>query len=270
MKNLCIYHASCADGFGAALAVKLYFDGLNQKCEFLPAHYGNDVPDVTGKNVIIVDFSYPRDVLIRMNEDSESLTVLDHHKTAEKDLKGLDFCIFDMERSGAVMAWEHFHGKGNVPLLFQYIQDRDLWQWELPNSKEFSAGLQLLPMEFSVWEKYLDTANISELIEKGETVLKYQEQVVERATRPEKVKLVEVQGFTVPILNTTTLVSEICGKLAEDYPFAVTYFDTPEDRVYSLRSRNGGEDVSIIAKAFGGGGHPAASGFSIPLYEKQL
>ena len=100
------------------------------------------IGDVKGKNVIIVDFSYPRDVLIKMAEDADSIIVLDHHKTAEENLKGLDFCIFDMTRSGAVMAWEHFHGKGNTPLLFQYIQDRDLWQWKLPQSKEFSAGLQ--------------------------------------------------------------------------------------------------------------------------------
>jgi len=270
MKNLCIYHRSCADGFGAALAVKLHFEQLGEECEYLPAHYGEEAPDVTGKCVVIVDFSYPRKTLITMQKQAKDIIVLDHHKTAEAELKGLEFCIFDMERSGAMMAWEHFHAPKNIPILIDYVQDRDLWQWKLPHSKEISSGLQLLPMEFAAWEEYFDTAKLPELIAKGETILAYQNQHVEAVVKREA-RIITLAGFAVPIVNTTTLVSEVCGRLAEDYPFAVTYFDTDKDRVYSLRSRGrGGEDVSKIAKLFGGGGHPKASGFSIPLNDKQL
>lgn len=271
MKNICIYHKGCRDGFGAALAVKLFFDSIGKACKFLPANHGDDSPDVTGMNVVIVDFSYKREVLLDMYTEAESIVVLDHHKTAMADLAGLSFCTFDMKRSGAMMAWEYFHPNKKVPHLIKYIQDRDLWTWELPYSKEFSAGLQLLPLDFKVWENLLDDNESHGLLVTGKTILQYQKQLIETAVNRERVRMVHIAGFTVPILNTTTLVSEICGKLAQDYPFAVTYFDTPDDRVYSLRSTGTGSvDVSKIAKGYGGGGHAQASGFSIPHNQQQL
>jgi len=47
-------------------------------------------------------------------------------------------------------------------------------------------------------------------------------------------------------------------------PFGVCYFELGGKRVYSLRSVHG-VDVSEIAKAYGGGGHPAAAGFEVPV-----
>lgn len=270
MKNLCIYHKSCADGFGAALAVKAHFDEHEQRCEFLAAHYGDKAPDVTGLNVVIVDYSYPKETLIRMNEQADSIVVLDHHKTAQANLDGLDFCQFDMSRSGAMMAWQYFHPDKPVPKLFKYIQDRDLWQWELPESKEFSSGLQMLEMDFNQWEVYLHDEYCNQLIDKGRVVLEYQETQILRALDPDKIRMINLHGFDIPIINSTTLISEICGRLAEKHPFAISYFDTPKERVYSLRSRGDGEDVSAIAKSFGGGGHKAAAGFSIPHDQQQL
>ena len=267
MNNICIYHKNCADGFAAALAVKVHFDTKGEECEFIPAQYGEEPPAVTDKNVIIVDFSYPREVLLSMFEQAESLIVLDHHKTAEKALEGLDFCIFDMNKSGAMMAWECFHGSLSTPLLFHYVQDRDLWQWQLPDSKAVSAALQTLSLDFDVWERYLDDAAISGLVAKGTAILEYQEVLINRAVNPKNLKFVTVAGERVPMINATVLISEICGKLAEEYPFAISYFDTPEKRVFSLRSRGNGADVSEIAKQFGGGGHAQAAGFTLGFDE---
>jgi oligoribonuclease NrnB/cAMP/cGMP phosphodiesterase (DHH superfamily) len=84
---LCIYHGNCADGFGAAMAVwKKYGDN----CEFYAGIYGEEPPDCKDKNVIIVDFSYKKDVMMKIINDCKSLIVLDHHKSAEEELFGLD------------------------------------------------------------------------------------------------------------------------------------------------------------------------------------
>lgn len=271
MKNICIYHKSCTDGFGAALAVKKYMDLNNLECEFVSAHYGDAAPNVEGMNVIIVDFSYPRDVLIKMNDDAEQIIVLDHHKTAQENLEGLPFCVFDMARSGAMLAWEYFFTNEPVPVLISHIQDRDLWEWKLQGTKEVSAALQLMPFDFELWLPLLEDKNVDKLKEKGAVVVEYQEQLINNATNSDKVRMVGLCGHTVPIVNTTILISEICGKLAETNPFAISYFDTPEKRVYSLRSRGGcGVDVSVIAKKFGGGGHKHAAGFAINYTETQL
>ena len=261
-ESICIFHKSCADGFGAALAVKHFFDLKGLKCEFLAAHYGDAAPDVKGKNVIIVDFSYPRDVLLQMESEAEKILVIDHHHTAKEALKGLDFCIFDMNSSGAALTWRYFHSP-DLPDLIAYIQDRDLWRWELENSKAFSSALQSLPFDFEDWHKLLDNKEVEKLVDTGKIILEYQETLINNATDPSKLSKVNLCGYTVPCTNTTVLISEICGRLAENQPFAATYFDTPTDRIYSLRSREDGEDVSEIAKCFGGGGHKQAAGFKL-------
>ena len=51
-------------------------------------------------------------------------------------------------------------------------------------------------------------------------------------------------------------------RLAQGRPFSATFFIRADGkRVWSLRSREGGIDVSVIAKAHGGGGHAQAAGF---------
>lgn len=269
--NVCIYHGSCPDGFGAALAVKLYFDELNQDCDFHAAYHGDTTPDVAGKNVIMVDFAYKRESMIEIKNSAKNLTVLDHHESAKKSLSDIEGCIFDMTRSGAVMAWEHFHPTKKIPMLFLYIQDKDLYQWKLPESREFSAGLRLLDFDFDLWESLTDDTALLPLIEKGRVIEEYNAALIESAIKPEKYRLIELYGHTVPIINATNLISDIGNKLAAEHPFAVCYFDTPTERKYSLRSlKEKNINVALIAESLGGGGHPEAAGFGIPLDKQQL
>ena len=53
------------------------------------------------------------------------------------------------------------------------------------------------------------------------------------------------------------------NQLSDGEKYAAVYFYDGEKYIFSLRSREGGEDVSDIAKRFGGGGHKRASGFSV-------
>lgn len=73
MKTLCIYHGNCADGFGAAWVVR---KALGESVEFVPGVYGQEPPDVEGKDVIIVDFSYKYDVLVKMSWKAHSIIIL--------------------------------------------------------------------------------------------------------------------------------------------------------------------------------------------------
>ena len=58
MKKLCIYHGNCADGFGAAIAVRLALGAHN--VDFHPGVYQEFPPDIIDREVILVDFSYKR------------------------------------------------------------------------------------------------------------------------------------------------------------------------------------------------------------------
>lgn len=111
MKNIVLYHGNCFDGIASAWAAWKKF-GDNAK--YVPVTYPNDklpvlLLDTDIEAVYIVDFSFKRDLLLALKERVNKLVVLDHHKTAEADLKRLDFCIFDMEKSGARLTWEYFH-----------------------------------------------------------------------------------------------------------------------------------------------------------------
>lgn len=257
-----IYHNNCNDGFCAAwLLSKLYPDA-----RFIPMNYGEAPPDVTGANVIIADFSFKRDILLGMKDLATSLIVLDHHKTAQADCEGLDFCVFDMNASGARLVYKHWNGDFNAlsmpSWLVDYTEDRDLWRHKLLNSKEVNAALSSYERDFSTWN--LINENGPETLAKdGFAILRYQQQMVnDHVARASEVV---IAGHKVLAVNATSLFSEVAGALAKDRPFGVAWFRRQDGKYqFSLRSCDSGEDVSQIAKKFGGGGHRNAAGFELP------
>lgn len=264
---LVIYHKNCNDGLAAALAVRkhLWDSGQMKGSKFVTAQYGDKPPweMIAGADVTIVDFSYPRVDLVNIRNSAKSLVVIDHHQTAQVELADLDFCIFDMTKSGAVLTWEHFHPGKPLPKLMEYVQDRDLWQWKLPFSQEVSAALRSYKPFLNEWERFLDDNSLAGLISEGAAILRYQNGQMDMALS-QPVEMIEIGGYTVPCLNATHMISELGNKLAEGQPFAALYFDTGDGkRVFSLRSVEGGIDVSEIAKQYGGGGHPRAAGFTV-------
>ncbi|MDI2076994.1 oligoribonuclease NrnB/cAMP/cGMP phosphodiesterase (DHH superfamily) [Bradyrhizobium japonicum] len=260
--DLCIYHGACDDGFGAAFALWKR-DGAGP--DYLPGVYGEAPPDVTGLDVAIVDFSYKRPVMIELAAKARSILVLDHHKTAQAELDGLSAecpnveVHFDMERSGAVMAWEYFHPGEPVPLLFHYLQDRDLWRKQLPGVDSLTMALRSYPQKFNVW----DQLEVQTLITEGEAIHRYYRTLIDSAKKHHFMR--EIGGYTVPVVNGSLFMSsEVAGELAEGHPFAAMYAETEKGVIWSLRSRNDGVDVSEVAKRYGGGGHKNAAGFTVP------
>ena len=299
MKTYVLYHGNCPDGCGAALAAYLRLgdfagiDGKSFPVEYIPVSYGHPPPKIEkGSAVYIIDFSYPRDVLERLlRETCSSLTVLDHHATAEADLRGMPGCVFDMSKSGAVLAWEHFHPGRPVPEFLLYLQDRDLWQFSLPNSREVSAAIGSYPMDFRAWRYWIDRETlIADLAEEGVTCLRLKNQQVQCMVAHHRRVILdgehkhimfsaraapgEANGFGItvapdqwacPVANATVFFSEVGEALLElypDAPFAAYYMDRADGmRQWGLRSRPD-FDCSVIARAFGGGGHKQASGFT--------
>lgn len=256
-KPLVIYHDNCADGFCAAQVARLALQDAN----FHPAQYGDLPPDVFGRNVYVLDFSYPREVLIEMEARASSLRVLDHHKTAAAALDGLPFCVFDMNRSGARLAWDHFFPGKPSPWIVDYVEDRDLWRWALPGSKSVSAALASYPRTFESWDGAM-IAGRDAAEKQGAAILRYQDQLVEAICKNAAER--EIDGHRVLLVNSPVLQSEVGERLAFDRAFSVVWFERADGKIVnSLRSRPPhGIDVSEIAKKHGGGGHAAAAGFT--------
>lgn len=264
MKPICIYHGNCADGFGAAWAVwKAHPDW-----EFYPGVYQSPPPDVAGRDVVMVDFSYKRDVLQGMLDDAASVTVIDHHKTAEEDLRpllksGVIDGLFRMDKSGAMLAWEWFHPGVQPPRLLEHIQDRDLWRFDLEHTREIQAAVFSYPYDFVVWDGLMRT-DLGVLATEGKAIERKHFKDIDELLGVVTRKF-HIAGYNVLIANLPyTLTSDAGHKLAEGAPFGGCYWDTPEGRVFSLRSTENGIDVSEIAKQYGGGGHCNASGFRVP------
>jgi len=283
MKNqatatLCIYHANCADGFGAAWVVR---KALGPDVEFHAARYGDPAPEVTGKSVIIVDFSYKYDMLVALADTAASVLVIDHHKTAMADLvdvppaephyeahaknsTGKLHALFDMNRSGAGLAWDFFFPEQPRPPLINHIEDRDLWLFKFEGTREIMADLFSYPQDFATWDRlFADEINWIRL--DGVAINRQHQKTVADLVRTTKRRML-IGGHDVPVANLPYMFASDAGHLmAEGELFAGSYFDTPEGRTFSLRSTDAGMDVSEIAKQYGGGGHRNAAGFRVPL-----
>lgn len=286
-KILCIYHGNCADGFGAAWAVRHALGA--EQIEFHAGIYGDPPPDVKGRDAVIVDFSYKAPILHEMAARASTLVILDHHKSAAEDLAGLPppldgeynpnamlhwqrecnapaslHALFDMNRSGAGIAWDFFHPGQPRPRLIDHIEDRDLWRFLLPHTREIQAAVFSYPYDFTVWDE-LFAADLELLAKQGEAIERKHHKDIAELVGVTKRRMV-IGGCSVPVANLPyTLTSDAGNLMAAGEPFAACYWDTPEGRVFSLRSRDDGADVSAIAKSYGGGGHRNASGFRVPI-----
>jgi oligoribonuclease NrnB/cAMP/cGMP phosphodiesterase (DHH superfamily) len=292
VKTYVLYHANCADGFGAALCAWLKF---GDEAEYIPVSHGQPIPQMEdGSNVYILDFSYTAKELGAMCYVMNEVVVLDHHETARKELEGCPFATFDMTKSGARLAWEHFFPRVPAPVLIRYIEDRDLWKWDLPDSRAVNAALASYEKDFRLWNNIRrhGEEDIIRLATEGDAILRmldvqvkqqcrnarlaaiYPRQQMIRFMEPDSLHsacvtaaAAEGEGcYVVPAVNATCFVSEVGHELLQEHPdaqFVAMYLDKADgSRVWSLRSRKD-FDCSPIAKAWpGGGGHKQACGFT--------
>ena len=265
--KLVVYHGRCPDGFGAALSAWL---ALGDSADYLPADYTDPAPDVTGKDVYIVDFCYPRKVMEQLNVTAGSITLLDHHATARDNLKGFECSCgrihFDMTKSGARLAWEFFHPEKPVPPLIAFIEDRDLWRFNVPGTREFLAYLDTQEPEFKAWAALLSPEGeaFEEALGIG-TLLHGQYLKFCRSAAEQAVPLTLAGETGLMISGGEAFKSDAGAILANQCgTFAAIWYIEPKGTIkVSLRSLQP-FDVRKIAEKFGGGGHEQAASFRVP------
>ncbi len=203
-----------------------------------------------------------------MASKARSVLILDHHKTAEGDLVNLPenvTVVFDMDKSGAHLAWNYFHPEP-VPSIIRIVEDRDLWRFKLPYTKAVSSYLFSQPYDFETWSFYAkmleDKYDREEIEGYGNVLLQKQAKDVDELLQ-NKFTL-SIGGHLVPVANLPYTFSSDAGNiLAQGQPFAATFYLDGTSAVFSLRSAEDGIDVSEIAKTYGGGGHKHAAGFKV-------
>lgn len=273
------YHKNCFDGICSAWVAHRYF---GSKAKYIPINYGeqhhinNFIQDCyenanINDEIYFIDFSIKREVLDMLYNKVVKLVVLDHHKTAEVELKDAPYAIFDMNESGASLAWKYFFPKDPMPNLVKYIKDRDLWKFIEVSSREVNAYIQSFEMTIENQEKlYKELFDIDLAENAGQALLRYQNKLVNDMCKNTITR--NIGGYHVPVTNASVLFSEVGNalclhdeNLSNRGLFSAYYFDRADGkRQWGLRSI-GDFDVSLIAKKYGGGGHKNAAGFITDL-----
>jgi len=272
-KPIVIYHKDCPDGLAAAWC---FWKEYGDKYDYYAGVYSVSPPDIFNKDVYMVDFSYKHDVMEIICRYANNVILLDHHKSALEDLWDLNSSKinFDMsfattEKSGAMIAWDYVKQKENhkrkIPQILKHIEDRDLWKFELPHTKEIMSAVFSYDKTLESYDKLmrLSSKGIKDLISVG-TVLERKFNLDITGLIRQCKRIVDFEGHKVPMANLNGMYASEAGNImSENFPFAVTYYDTAIHRVFSLRSRETGTDVSELATKFGGGGHKHAAGFKV-------
>lgn len=224
-KSAVLYHYPCPDGAFAALAAHLYFKAAALPVAFFPNTVydpvkAENLPVDELSDVYLLDFVGPSGFVADISSRVESVTILDHHKTAFEALSGNASIgknvtkVIDMRRSGATIAYDYFkekllgkadvlsyHGGGGtvgigvkfvsecdlerVNRLFKFIEDADLWRWALPFSKAFSSGLKDMNIEYNVNENsalfdQLLALDPERIIVHGQETLLHKQELIEK------------------------------------------------------------------------------------------
>lgn len=270
--DLVLGHGHCFDGFTSMWIVWLV---RGDACEYKEVFYGDPPPDVRGRHVLIVDFAYDRDVLQRMASEAASILVLDHHATNERKLAGLPYALFDMERSGAMLAYDWCDNfdlitdGGEVIRLVRYVQDRDLWRWKEHASREISMALSVVPMEFDTWSKFACRLydDLTRVIDDGATLSTMMKRQVETMATGAQLAMLGDQIVwlcNAPYTHASDLGNLLTEREGPGVAAVWRYDGTKQRLAVSLRSsKASGVDVAKLAERHGGGGHKHAAGFEV-------
>jgi len=262
-----VYHGECSDGFGGAWSAWKKFQ---ETADYIGVCHGdNPSDDLVGKEIYFVDFVYPKGMMEDLKKKNKKIVIIDHHKTAVDLLDLADEKLFDIEHSGAVLSWHYFHSNKPTPILLKHIEDRDLWNWKIENSREILIYFDLFERDFKIWDEIIsefDKNQIKrkEFTDKGDLLIRQWNILCERIMKEDSMK-VEFEGYQIYLINASSVFSSDLGNLLSKKlpPMAIAWHQGGDGNFrVSLRS-DGTLDVSEIAKKYGGGGHRSSAGFRI-------
>jgi len=263
-----IFHGDCWDGFGGGYAAWKKF---GNKAEYFPVKHHEPLPKgLENKELYIVDFAFKESVMKKLVAANKKVIALDHHVSAEKSTKMAHDYVYQLNHSGAVIAWRYFHPGKSVPKLLLHIEDIDIWKFRIPHTKELMAYMGLVDFDLKIWDRLAkeleNPKKYREYIRRGADILRYEDRTVQRLISG--AELAEFSGYKTLVVNSPVLHSQIGHELSKKLPpIGVVWSEKDYVVKASLRS-NGKVDVSKIAAKYGGGGHKAASAFTFPVGKK--
>lgn len=293
--DIVITHYPCSDGATSEAVIRKFYN--DDSIEYIKGDYGDAkragfidelIDKVRGKHVLIADFSYKAKEIQGLITSAESIVILDHHITAQSELENFKLesfhtvneieellkeqkciAIFDMDECGSSLTWQFFYPDTSIPPFVERIKDIDLGRHNMPRSPDFLWFTRAIPINGASYIPFLDIPTEDDLtpfLDKGVVIRQYVETTADRII--ENAIEGEYEGFTFKYVTTDyAFCSEISSRFVkEGFDLGITGYFTKSSFGLSIRSREG-VDCSILAKAWGGGGHKQASGVNIPFEE---
>lgn len=285
-KVLVIYHHPCLDGAAAAWVAGSAFSSARFDVHYLPTTYGKDEPTLLSlcedALVYVVDFSFPRSVLEQMAVVARSICILDHHATAKPILDELNLhpiktkagthieSCFAVGQSGVGITWDWFHPNTPMFTIFEAIQDRDLWQWRLPDTNEITLAIASYGMGHETITEIMNVP-LEQLKAEGSALARnLKTQVASILAQGPAFFYSDDEFSNIPVYNCPGFLASEVGNVVvkeqDEHHFCITFYEGQEGRKYSFRSKTSAPDVAAFAQRFGGGGHRNAAGLNVPLH----
>lgn len=290
--NYIIYHKQCFDGY---TGFYLFLKSKNWTPK--PIVYP-DIPstkyvpeNIDGKNIISIDVAYSPNIIEEICKKANHYTFIDHHKTNINEIKNLAkkynnlSVIYNNDESGSSLTWKTFFPERVMPRFVSYIKDNDIGKWEIKETYDFIAALEVnfsLEPDFKIlkhWDNLLNDSYLDELIKKGNIYNEYKNYLIKKnkidiKMFPSKNLVIKnslldkVGKYKVGVVMKGCPSPSLVGKYVmdnyEDLDFCIIWFYNLNKNSYSLSLRSRTVDVGEIAKLLGGGGHKLASGCSLP------
>lgn len=274
-----IHHNKDLDGFSSGAICKLKFPTAT----LIGWDYAEPIPDFEqfrDQEVIMIDVTFPIDKMMKLGAIC-NLTVIDHHISFRKDVNNVQpdvtfTYIYEDGVAACEIGWKYLFPDKPVPYAITLLGRYDTWRQNEGNWKE-----ETLPFQYAMrtectsaetfpttyLEEYLPSCLYKD-VEKGKAILKYQEQQDMLACERSSFEAF-IDGKQVICLNTRAFSSNTLKSVYNPikHSFMVGFEFTGDKWSVSLRSDKSDVDVSLIAKARGGGGHKAAAGFECERFE---
>ena len=267
-KKIIVFYHDDLDGFTGAWTA---WKKLKDRAEYMELGYDTKNYDflfqLKDKDIYMIDYSLDKKEMLNLAEKNKVI-LIDHHFSSKEKAELLPGSVFDDKRSGASLSWKYFHSNKKPPLIVRYVEDYDIWKFELPHAKELIAVLNLYSFNFKVWDKvakiFQDKRKIKELIKKGQAIVDYQKSLIGELSN--KGQEVIFEGHNAIAVNSPILSSEIGNHVyTKTGKIGIVWSYKGKDKLkihVSLRG-DGKINLSELANKFGGGGHKAAAGFAI-------
>lgn len=268
----CFYHSADLDGHCSGAIVKLF---AYPSCELRPIDYGDAFPwddIIPGETVFMVDFALQPFSDMERLAGLVDLYWLDHHKSAieEANKSRVEFLgVREIGRAGCELTWDYLTGGKDVPDAVRHLGRYDVWDHSDEDTLPFQYGMRMLETRpeknLGAWELLLSYPRHNlfyEILGRGRIALEFVKADNDKYCGACSFET-ELDGLKCLVVNKMLTNSQLFdGYYDPEKHDAMLSFGYRGGRwVVSLYTTKDEVDVSVVAKARGGGGHKSAAGF---------